>query len=77
MAVDPLTDLNALHMELDILEHAELTISAFRRTLHDRLAAFPINEVMQRRERAVSDERRAIHRRIDELNAQLGHGTKK
>ena len=74
MAVNLLVDLNALHTELDELVQAELEISVFRRKLHDRLASFPINEVMQRRERAVSAERQAIHRRIDELTAQLGHG---
>ena len=72
MAVDRLSDLNALHKALDELVYAELEISAIRRKLHDRLASFPINEVMLRRERAVSDERQEIHRRIDELNAQLG-----
>ena len=57
-------------MELTELERAELEISAVRRKLHLRLDWFP-NELTQRRERAVSDERQVIHRRIDELRAHL------
>jgi hypothetical protein len=71
MAVSPLLDLNALTMELAELERAEVEISAVRRRLHVRLDSFP-NELTQRRERVVSDERQVIHRRIDELRAQLG-----
>ena len=47
MAVDPLTDLNARHMEPDELVQAELEISAVRRKLHDRLNAF-LDEATQR-----------------------------
>jgi hypothetical protein len=42
-----------------------------RRILHNRLdLGFP-NEVTLRRERQVSDERRALHRRITALRAQV------
>jgi hypothetical protein len=72
MAVATLLDLNALAVELEELVQAELEISALRRELHDRLNSFS-NELMQRREREVSGDRQAIHRRIDELQALFGH----
>ena len=71
MAVSPLLDLNGLTMELAELERAEVEIFKIQRKLHVRLDSFP-DELTQRRERAVSDERQVIHRRIDELRAQLG-----
>jgi hypothetical protein len=49
---------------------AVFEISALRRELHDRLNSFP-NELTQRRERGVSGERQAIHRRIDELKSTV------
>ena len=72
MTVATLVDLNALAVELEELEQAELEISATRRELHDRLNWFS-DELTQRREREVSSERQAIHRRIDELQALFGH----
>ena len=72
MAVATLLDLNALAVELEELVQAELEISALRRELHDRLNSFS-SELTQRREREVSGERQAIHRRIDELQALFGH----
>jgi hypothetical protein len=71
MAVATLLDLNALAIELEELGHAELEISARRRELHQRLN-FISDELTQREEREVSDERQAIHRRIDELRELFG-----
>ena len=70
MATAKLPDLDALALELVRLERRELEVSALRRKLHDRLNSFP-NEFTLRRERELSDERRVIHRRIDELKALL------
>ena len=70
MAIAKLPDLDALAIELVQLERRELETSALRRKLHDRLNSFP-NEFTLRRERELSDERRVIHRRIDELKALL------
>ena len=72
MADKPL-DRDALADELVELELRERDVSARRRKVHDQLNAFP-NELTQRHERELSDERRAIHRRIDEIRAQLQHG---
>jgi hypothetical protein len=63
-------DIDELMLELEQLEHREREISALRSKIFDRLASFP-NEITQGKEREVSAERRAIHRRIDELRAQL------
>ena len=57
--------------ELADLERRELEISARRRKLHDRLDSFA-NELTQRCARDLSDERRAIHHRIDQLLASMG-----
>ena len=70
MAVAKLPDLDALAIELVRLERLERELSARRRKLHDRLNSFP-NEFTQAQERAVSAERRATHRRIDEITALL------
>ena len=70
MAVAKLPDLQALVIELAELERRETEISAYRAKLFDRLASFP-NEFTDRQEGRVSAERRAIHRRVDELRAQV------
>ena len=70
MAVDRLADPEALALELKDLLRREPEISALRQRLFDRLAVFP-NEFTQRQERRVSAERKAIHRRIDELYLQV------
>jgi predicted transcriptional regulator len=61
-------ELDSLAGELEILERREREISAVRQRLHKRLDSFP-NVVTQRHERTASDERRALHREIDERRA--------
>ena len=68
--VSEIPDTDTLLLELEQLEHREREISALRSKIFDRLASFP-NELTQQKEREVSAERRALHRRIDELRAQL------
>ena len=58
-------------LELADLEQFEKEISARRRKIQERISSFP-SESLQRQERAMSDERRALHTRIDELKTQLG-----
>ena len=70
MTVSRTPDIDELLLELEQLEHREREISALRSKIFDRLASFP-NEITQQKEREVSAERRALHRRIDELRAQL------
>ena len=70
MAVSESPDIDELVLELEQLEHREREISALRSKIFDRLASFP-NEITQQKEREVSAERRTLHRRIDELRAQL------
>lgn len=70
MAVSESPDIDALVLELEQLEHREREISALRSKIFDRLASFP-NEITKQKEREVSAERRALHRRIDELRARL------
>ncbi len=57
-------------LELQHLERREKEVSALRKRLHDRLDSFP-NEVTGARAQALSAERQQLHRRIDELRAQL------
>jgi hypothetical protein len=59
------SDLDAL---LEQLEDEERALSALRRNLHDRLDMFP-GEGIAERELEVSNRRRDLHRRIDELCA--------
>lgn len=71
MATQELPDFDELLVELVRLEREELELSTVRQKLHDRLdSGFP-NEVTLKRERQVSDERLALHRRIADLRAQL------
>jgi hypothetical protein len=71
MAVQQLPDYDELAAELARLEHEERALSAVRAKLHDRIdLGFP-NELTSARERQVSDERRALHARIDALRLEL------
>lgn len=71
MATHELPDFDELLAELMQLDREESELSAARARLHDRLdLGFP-NELSRKRERQISDERRALHRRIDALRAQL------
>jgi hypothetical protein len=57
--------------ELRRLEQEEVELSALRRKLHDRIDSGFGNEVTLRREREVSDERLAMHRRIAAVSLEL------
>jgi hypothetical protein len=71
MAAEELPDFDELLSELHRLERDERALSAVRRKLHDRLdLGFP-NEVTGRRERKISVERLALHRRIAVVRSQL------
>ena len=71
MAAEELPDLDELLSELHRLERDERELSAVRRKLHDRVdLGFP-NDVTLRRERQISDERQALHRRIAVVRNQL------
>ena len=65
-------DERAIDTELEKLEEEERDISVVRRRLHDRLAIFPEGGALEleAREAELSQRRREIHRRIDELRAQ-------
>ena len=64
-------DPDDLLAELARLELEERRLSAVRRRLHNQLdMGFP-NELQRRRERQISDERLALHRRIDILRTQV------
>jgi hypothetical protein len=70
MAAEELPDFDDLLAELARLEIEEERLSAVRRRLHNQLdRGFP-NELLRKRERQLSDERRALHRRIDLLRVQ-------
>ena len=58
--------------EIGRLEREEASLSKLRRRLHEQIDRGIANDTLLQRERDVSDERRTIHRRIDELRAQLG-----
>ena len=59
MTVIQLSEEHALEQELVELEQLEKGTSARRRKIHERINAFP-SEFLQRQEREVSDERRAL-----------------
>jgi hypothetical protein len=61
----------ALIAELRRLEQEEARLSALRRKLHDRIDSGFANEVTLRREREISDERLAMHRRIAVVRLEL------
>lgn len=62
---------DAILLELVTLERQERQVSARRRRLHERIAAFPSDHA-ERQERDLSLRRRVLHRRIDELRVQVG-----
>jgi hypothetical protein len=64
--------LDALREELAALEAEQAQVSAVRRRLHDQIDFGFATETTRNREREVSDHRRQLHRRIDELRKQLG-----
>jgi hypothetical protein len=65
--VDP----DPIAVELATLEQEEQALSEYRRQLHEQIDnGFP-NQFTIRREREVSDRRRALHARIDALRATL------
>jgi hypothetical protein len=57
--------------ELRRLEREEAELSALRRKLHDRIDSGFANEVTRRREREISDQRHAMHRRIAAVRLEL------
>ena len=59
-------------MELAKLEAAEARLSAERDRLHNQIDFGFETTSTRDREREVSDERRQLHDRIDELKQQLG-----
>ena len=67
-----MSDRDWLLAEIGRLEREEAALSKLRRRLHEQIDRGISNDTLLQRERDVSDERRAIHRRIDELRAQLG-----
>ena len=74
-------DVPDLAQELARLERDEVKLSALRRTLHvwldQRHRDLPKNELLVKRERAVSDRRRALHRRIANLRDQLARASRR
>lgn len=61
-----------LREELTRLEAEEARVSAQRRHLHQQIDFGYATDEARAREREVSDERQALHNRIDELRALLG-----
>jgi hypothetical protein len=59
--------LDDLREELARLETREAMVSAQRRLLHDKIDFGYATEGTRSREREVSDERRKLHHRINEL----------
>jgi hypothetical protein len=74
-------DVPDLAQELARLERDEVKLSALRRTLHvwldQRHRDLPKNELLVKRERAVSDQRRALHRRIANVRDQLARASRR
>jgi hypothetical protein len=71
MAIQESAGFDALLAELEQLEHEEIELSSLRRKLHDRIDGGFANEVTVRREREISGERLAMHRRIAAVRLQL------
>ncbi len=65
------TEHEELLMELARLERAEEALSKQRRRLHDRLDRGFASESTVTQEREISDERRALHAKIDALEAHI------
>jgi len=64
--------LDGLREELERLQEEEARVSALRRHLHQQIDYGSATDETRVRERQVSDERRDLHRRIDELRERLG-----
>jgi hypothetical protein len=66
-------DQDELEARLEKLEQEEREVSALRRKLHERLASFP-NEIVIEQERQLSRRRRELHQEIDELRIKIRIG---
>ena len=64
-------NVQGLRAELALLEGQEAQLSTRRSHLHNQLDFGYASETTRAREGAVSDERRQLHRRIDELRQTL------
>jgi hypothetical protein len=62
-------DLEAL---LHRLDEEERHVSSQRAKLHQRIGFYPDDAALAAKERELSDRRRALHARIDEVRGQLG-----
>jgi hypothetical protein len=65
-------DLGPARDELTRLEAEEALLSAQRRHLHQKIDFGYATDESRAREREISDQRQALHRRIDELRELLG-----
>lgn len=65
-------ELADLRAELTRFEDEEALLSAQRRHLHQKIDFGYATDETRAREREVSDQRLALHRRIDELRELLG-----
>jgi uncharacterized coiled-coil DUF342 family protein len=68
------TNRDELRKELTALQAEEARLSAARDRLHGQIDFGFATGTSRAREREVSDERRELHRRIDELRNRLGSG---
>ena len=67
------TDQSDLEGQLERLEQEERDVSALRRRVHERIANFP-NDVLIEQERELSARRRELHEQIDALRIQIRMG---
>lgn len=65
------TNLDDLRAELERLEREEAELSAVRERLQHQIDFGFESETTRAREREISDERQALHRRIDSIRARL------
>jgi len=68
------TNLEDLRSELSELEAEEARLSATRERLQHQIDFGFATATTREREREVSDERRALHRRIESLRERLSEG---
>ena len=68
-----MTEKSDLEAKLERLEQEEREVSALRRRLHERLASFP-NDVLMEQERELSARRRELHEQIDVLRIEIRMG---
>ena len=66
-----LVNVQGLRAELALLEAQEAQFSIKRSHLHNQLDFGYSSETTRAREREISDERRRLHRRIEELRETL------